>query len=248
MKPVLFQQKILAWFALKGRKNLPWQQPINPYRVWVSEIMLQQTQVTTVIPYFQKFIHHFPDIQSLANAPLDDVLQHWAGLGYYARARNLHKSAQIIHQQGYFPDTVDELIKLSGIGLSTAGAISSIAFNNSAAILDGNVRRVLTRFHAITGWVGITAVSQKLWALSQRYTPDKNVADYTQAMMDLGATLCTRTKPQCEQCPLSADCQAYAQGTVLEYPTPKPKKIKPVKSLVFLLLYHKKQLLLEKRA
>ncbi|MCK4493466.1 MAG: A/G-specific adenine glycosylase, partial [Methylococcales bacterium] len=194
MKPILFQQKILAWFERKGRKNLPWQQPINPYRVWVSEIMLQQTQVTTVIPYFQRFMASFPDLKTLAQASMDDVLQHWAGLGYYARARNLHKSAQIIHQQGYFPDNVEGLIKLPGIGLSTAGAISSIAFNHSAAILDGNVRRVLTRFHAITGWVGTPSVSKKLWELSDCYTPVNQVADYTQAMMDLGAPLCTRTK------------------------------------------------------
>ena len=248
MKALSFQQRLLAWFDLQGRKDLPWQHPVSPYRVWVSEIMLQQTQVTTVIPYFQRFMQAFPDIKTLANAPLDEVLQHWAGLGYYARARNLHKTAIIITESGEFPNSVEKLVALPGIGLSTAGAISSIAFNHSAAILDGNVRRVLARFQAVSGWAGIASVNKKLWEWSRFYTPVARVADYTQAIMDLGATLCTRSKPQCEQCPLIDNCKAYLQGVVAELPTPKPKKISPIKTVVFLMLHNnQQQILLEKR-
>jgi A/G-specific adenine glycosylase len=244
----LFQEKLLHWFDQQGRKNLPWQHPISPYRVWVSEIMLQQTQVTTVIPYFQRFMQRFPDLKTLANASIDEVLEHWAGLGYYARARNLHKTAQIILEKVDFPDNVEALILLPGIGLSTAGAISSIAFNHPAAILDGNVRRVLARIHALSGGSGTPAVTKKLWALSHFYTPQKRVGDYTQAIMDLGATVCTRSTPTCSSCPFLAACKAYLQDKVTDYPSPKPKKIKPVKSLVFLMLYDsKQQVLLEKR-
>ncbi len=248
MTPALFQRHILDWFDLHGRKDLPWQQDINPYRVWLSETMLQQTQVVTVIPYFNAFIARFPTLESLATAPVDDVLQHWSGLGYYARARNLHKTAQRIVELGYFPDTLDELLTLSGIGLSTAGAILSIAFQKSQPILDGNVRRVLARFHAVYGWTGSTPVSKQLWALSAKFTPVERVADYTQAMMDLGATLCTRCKPACHQCPLYSHCQARITDTVALLPTPKPAKTLPVKQLFFLLLRTAdQQVLLEKR-
>lgn len=248
MKASFFQQQLLAWFDQQGRKNLPWQQPLTPYRVWVSEIMLQQTQVMTVIPYFQGFMLAFPDVNTLAHAPIDKVLQRWAGLGYYARARNLHKTANIIANQGYFPDNVEQLVTLPGIGLSTAGAISSIAFDKPAAILDGNVRRVLTRIHALSGWTGLSHVNKKLWELSRFYTPIARVADYTQAIMDLGATLCTRSNPQCQRCPLSENCQAWQQGTVAKLPTPKLKKISPIKTLVFLILQNnQQQILLEKR-
>lgn len=248
MNADFFQKRVLHWFDAHGRKDLPWQQPASPYRVWVSEIMLQQTQVLTVIPYFERFTQRFPDVESLANAPLDEVLTLWAGLGYYARARNLHKAANIIVEQSFFPETVEQLTELSGIGLSTAGAISSIAFNNPAAILDGNVRRVLARFHAVSGWTGDSKINKQLWELSHFYTPIERVADYTQAMMDLGATLCTRSKPRCIDCPLAEDCQALLQGKVNELPTPKPKKIQPVKTIVFLVLENKQgQILLEKR-
>ena len=248
MKAISFQQRLLDWFDKQGRKDLPWQHPVTPYRVWISEIMLQQTQVVTVIPYFQRFMQAFPNIKTLANASLDEVLQHWAGLGYYARARNLHKTAIIIAEQGEFPNNVEKLVALPGIGLSTAGAISSIAFNNSAAILDGNVRRVLARFQALSGWSGTASVNKRLWELSRFYTPVVRVADYTQAIMDLGATLCTRSKPQCEQCPLIENCKAYLQGIVTELPTAKPKKKLPVKTLVFLILHNnQQQILLEKR-
>ncbi len=248
MNPSDFQQNILVWFDQQGRKDLPWQQDITPYRVWLSETMLQQTQVKTVIPYFNAFVEKFPTIDSLAQAPVDEVLHRWAGLGYYARARNLHKTAQIIAEKGRFPDTLDELIALPGIGLSTAGAILSIAFKNSHPILDGNVKRVLTRFKAISGWPGNSVVNKQLWAISTHLTPVDRVADYTQAMMDLGATICTRSKPVCENCPLENHCLARITGTVSLLPTPKLTKTLPVKQLVFLLLSNNRnRILLEKR-
>jgi A/G-specific adenine glycosylase len=243
-----FQQKVLGWFALHGRKDLPWQQNITPYRVWLSEIMLQQTQVTTVIPYFQAFTARFPSLESLATAEIDEVLPYWSGLGYYARARNLHKSAQLMHQQQRFPDTLEELMALAGIGQSTAGAILSIAFHKSHPILDGNVKRVLTRFKGITVWTGDTQVNKRLWEISTELTPVEQCADYTQAMMDLGATICTRSKPLCTACPLASDCVALKMGIVAQLPTLKPKKTLPVKQLVFLLLTNKQQeIFLEKR-
>ncbi|MCF7969676.1 MAG: A/G-specific adenine glycosylase [Methylococcaceae bacterium] len=249
MTPHAFQSNLLQWFDQFGRKDLPWQLPVTPYRVWVSEVMLQQTQVATVIPYFNKFIQRYPDVDALANAPLDEVLSLWAGLGYYARARNLHKAAGLIQQAGYFPDSLESLMALPGIGQSTAGAILSIAFTKSEPILDGNVRRVLARFKAIQGWTGGNAVNKKLWGVSAFYTPEKRVADYTQAMMDLGATLCTRSKPNCSACPLRSNCLAFQQGRVHELPTPKVSKKIPIKQSVFVLLLNQdNEVLLEKRA
>lgn len=248
MTPSTFQQQLLTWFDQHGRKDLPWQKDITPYRVWVSETMLQQTQVSTVIPYFNRFVERFPDIATLAEAPVDDVLHDWSGLGYYARARNLHKTARLIFEQGYFPDTLQELIALPGIGRSTAGAILSIAFNKSHPILDGNVKRVLARFKAIAGWSGASTVNQELWDLSSRFTPSSRVADYTQAIMDLGATLCTRSNPACTDCPLNTDCLAHTTNTVFAFPGAKPIKILPVKRLVFLMLRDDSgRILLEKR-
>lgn len=248
MTPALFQQNILAWFDQHGRKDLPWQKRHTPYRVWLSEIMLQQTQVTTVIPYFNAFTEKFPDIASLANAPIDEVLHLWSGLGYYARARNLHKTAQLIAEQGYFPDNIDQLVKLPGIGQSTAGAILSIAFNKRYPILDGNVKRVLSRFKAVSGWPGNSVVNKQLWAISATLTPKTRVADYTQAMMDLGATLCTRSKPRCVDCPLTSACLARLTDTVQTLPTPKPNKTLPVKQLILLVLRNADHsILLEKR-
>lgn len=232
-----FQQSILNWYDQFGRTDLPWQKAINPYKVWVSEIMLQQTQVNTVIPYYDKFMARFPDLDSLADAPLDTVLQHWAGLGYYARARNLHKSAQMMQQWGYFPDTLEALVSLPGIGLSTAGAILSIAFKQSQPILDGNVKRVLARFHAISGWTGDTKVLQELWRLSALYTPQKRADAYTQAIMDLGATLCTRSKPRCQACPIQIDCLARIEAKTTQLPMPKPRKPLPVKQCYFLIAF-----------
>ena len=231
-----FQHNLLAWFDRYGRKNLPWQNPVTPYRVWLSETMLQQTQVTTVIPYFNAFVARFPDLSSLAQAPVDEVLQYWSGLGYYARARNLHKAAQLMIAQGGFPDTLAALVALPGIGLSTAGAILSIAFNNSHPILDGNVKRVLSRHQAIAGWPGSSQTSKQLWAVSACFTPSNRVADYTQAIMDLGATLCTRSKPNCPACPLQGSCQAWLLGRVSDYPSPKPAKAIPSRQITFLML------------
>jgi A/G-specific adenine glycosylase len=248
MTPSTFQQNILAWFDQYGRKDLPWQQNTTPYRVWLSEIMLQQTQVATVIPYFQAFIAKFPDVESLAQADVDGVLHLWSGLGYYARARNLHKAARIIHEKGLFPDTLDGLMALPGIGQSTASAILSIAFNKPHPILDGNVKRVLARFKAIPGWTGNSQVNNQLWAISASLTPDGRVAEYTQAMMDLGATICTRSKPACEICPLTPGCLAWSTQTVADFPVPRKAKALPVKRLIFLLLQNnRQQVLLEKR-
>lgn len=248
MTPEKFQKNLLDWFDLHGRKDLPWQQDITPYRVWLSETMLQQTQVATVIDYFNAFTGKFPDIESLAQAPEDDVLALWSGLGYYARARNLHKTARIIAAQGYFPNSLDELVNMPGIGRSTAGAVLSIAFNNSHPILDGNVRRVLTRYRAISGWPGSSQVEKLLWEISADLTPVARVADYTQAIMDLGATVCTRSRPACDICPLVGACVARNTDTVAAFPSPKPAKPLPVKEKVFLLLRDPdRQIWLEKR-
>ncbi|MDD4914219.1 MAG: A/G-specific adenine glycosylase [Methylococcales bacterium] len=244
-----FQQQLLAWFEVHGRKNLPWQQGINPYRVWLSEIMLQQTQVGSVIPYFNRFVDRFPDVQTLAAADVDEVLQYWSGLGYYARARNLHKTASMVASGGgEFPKTLDELAGLPGIGRSTAGAILSIACAQSQPILDGNVRRVLARFCAIGGWTGDRKVADKLWDLSRAYTPVQRAGEYTQAIMDLGATLCVRNRPDCRQCPVATGCQALALDLVKVLPEPKPRKPLPVRRLYFLVLQDtEKRILLEKR-
>jgi A/G-specific adenine glycosylase len=245
-----FSTAILQWFADHGRKNLPWQHDITPYRVWLSEIMLQQTQTATVIPYFHQFTSKYPTIQLLSKASIDDVLALWSGLGYYARGRNLHKTAQIIDQNygGIFPDNLDGLIKLPGIGRSTAGAIASISMGKNIAILDGNVKRVLCRFYQIEGWPGTKLVENQLWAIAEQLVPQKNCNDYTQAMMDLGATLCTRSKPKCQICPLVLRCDAYQSNNVLTYPYKKPKKDKPIKNTQFLIFQlPNKKILLEKR-
>ena len=247
---IKFSEKLLKWYDQHGRKDLPWQQNRNAYRVWVSEIMLQQTQVKTVIPYFEKFMQRFPDVVSLANAHEDEVLHHWSGLGYYARARNLHKAAQQVRDehQGEFPLVFEEVLALPGIGLSTAGAILAQAEGQRYAILDGNVKRVLARFHGIHGWTGQTKVQAELWEKAELHTPDKRLADYTQSIMDMGATLCKRGKPECIECPLHSECVAYTTDQVKLLPTPKPKKTLPVKTVRMLLLRNdKQQILLEKR-
>lgn len=245
-----FSRRLLNWFDQHGRKDLPWQQDINPYRVWVSEIMLQQTQVNTVIPYYQRFMARFPSAEALAGADIDEVLALWTGLGYYARARNLHKAAQTIVQEhsGNFPRTPESLEALPGIGRSTAAAIYSIACGGSAAILDGNVKRVLSRHAAIDGWPGKREVEQQLWQLAQAYTPSQRAADYTQAIMDLGATLCRRSKPDCGRCPVSEDCKAKAMQRQSDYPGKKPRKTLPVKTTQMLLIENTQgEILLEKR-
>jgi A/G-specific adenine glycosylase len=220
-----FATDLLAWFEVHGRHDLPWQRDATPYRVWVSEIMLQQTQVKTVIPYFERFVARFPDLVSLAAAPVDDVLAHWSGLGYYARARNLHRAAQLIVERhgGEMPRSLDTLNALPGIGRSTAAAILAQSFGMAHAILDGNVKRVLTRFHAVEGWPGKTAVARELWALAEQHTPETDAAAYTQAIMDLGATVCTRGQPRCEVCPVAPGCAARAAGIESRLPARRPR-------------------------
>jgi A/G-specific adenine glycosylase len=244
-----FNELVLGWYDREGRKTLPWQLDITPYRVWVSEIMLQQTQVNTVIPYFNRFMQKFPQVHDLAAAKLDDVLHLWTGLGYYARARNLHKTAQQVVEQfdGVFPKDVDALSQLPGIGRSTAGAIISISHNTYAPILDGNVKRVLSRVFAVEGWPGELAVAKKLWGIGEEYTPHSRCRDYSQAMMDLGALLCTRSKPACVKCPLQQSCQAFAQGNPQNYPGKKPRKVIPIRQKQLLIILHQQKILLENR-
>lgn len=245
-----FSNEVLRWFEQHGRKDLPWQSGITPYRVWVSEIMLQQTQVSTVIPYFERFMQAYPEVSQLAKAEEDEVLHLWTGLGYYARARNLHKTAKIVSQEhaNKFPSTLEGLEGLPGIGRSTAGAILSLSMQKRAPILDGNVKRVLSRFKAVEGWSGQSKTLNRLWQLAETYTPQQRVAEYTQAMMDLGATVCTRSKPRCQDCPLQSNCIAHATNSTGEYPQPKPRKSLPTRKAFFLLLQNKAgEVLLEKR-
>ncbi len=245
-----FNQALLIWFDQHGRHHLPWQKNPTPYRVWVSEIMLQQTQVNTVIPYFQRFIKHFPSIAALANASQDEVLHLWSGLGYYARGRNLHKSAQIITHElnGTFPEIVEEVIKLPGIGRSTAGAILAQAHQQRHPILDGNVKRVLCRFDAIQGWPGTSSIEKQLWQLADKYTPQIRPRAYTQAIMDLGATICTRSSPSCSLCPVQKACLSKQLSLQAELPTPRPRKKRPTKTAYALILKNEQnEIYLEQR-
>ncbi len=224
-----FAAALLRWFDVSGRKHLPWQQRITPYRVWVSEIMLQQTQVATVIPYYERFMQRFPDVQTLAAAADDEVLHLWTGLGYYARARNLLRAARLIvvEHGGEFPDTLEAVQALPGIGRSTAGAILAISQGRRHPILDGNVKRVLTRYFGVHGFPGETAVERRLWTLADSCTPAHRVADYTQAIMDLGATVCVRSRPLCVVCPMHESCVARREGMQAVLPTPRPRKERP---------------------
>jgi A/G-specific adenine glycosylase len=245
-----FRASLLAWFDRHGRKTLPWQIARSPYRVWISEIMLQQTQVATVIPYFQRFVARFPDVAALAAAPLDEVIALWAGLGYYARARNLHKAAQAVMDlhSGEFPADIEALQNLPGIGRSTAGAILSLGMGRRAPILDGNVKRVLCRSAGLEGWPGETRVDRELWRLSEQYTPTERVADYNQAMMDLGAMVCLKRAPVCVACPLCAACVARRDGLTDAIPAPKPRREQPVRRcLMLVLLNGRGEVWLEKR-
>ena len=230
--------RLLAWFDIHGRTDLPWQQDPRPYRVWVSEIMLQQTQVRAVIGYFERFTARFPDLASLAAADVDEVLHLWSGLGYYARARNLHEAARRVceHHHGALPADIDALQSLPGIGRSTAGAILSLSLDQPHAILDGNVKRVLCRYHAIEEWPGGGPVLRRLWTLAEGHTPRQRSGAYSQAIMDLGATLCTKKRPGCTHCPLSADCRALATNRVHDLPTPRPRAELPRRETVFLIL------------
>lgn len=245
-----FSHRLLRWFDSHGRKDLPWQQQPTPYRVWVSEIMLQQTQVQTVIPYYRRFMQRFPTLQALAVASLDEVLHHWSGLGYYARARNLHKASQQIRDEfnGCLPERVEDLVQLPGIGRSTAGAILSLACGQRHAILDGNVKRVLARYHALEGWPGKTTILKQLWSLSEAVTPTRRVAEYNQAIMDLGATVCVRGRPACDTCPLHTGCEARQQGRQQMLPSPRPRRDLPIRAVQMLLLVNPDQeVFLEKR-
>ncbi|MDH3000481.1 A/G-specific adenine glycosylase [Chelonobacter oris] len=244
-----FARTVLEWYRQYGRKDLPWQQNKTLYRVWLSEVMLQQTQVATVIPYFKRFVATFPDVVSLADAPMDEVLHLWTGLGYYARARNLHKAAQIVRDDyhGEFPTDFEQVWRLPGIGRSTAGAVLSSCLNAPYPILDGNVKRVLARYFALDGWAGDKKVSDQLWQYSEQVTPTAQVADFNQAMMDLGAMVCTRSKPKCGLCPLQADCIADQQQNWQAYPAKKPKKALPEKQAYFLILRQGNTVLLQRR-
>lgn len=238
MQAQQFSRQVLDWYDKYGRKTLPWQIEKTPYKVWLSEVMLQQTQVATVIPYFTRFMARFPGVTDLANAPLDEVLHLWTGLGYYARARNLHKAAKMVAEQygGVFPQTFDDVAALPGVGRSTAGAILSLSLGQHFPILDGNVKRVLARCYAVEGWPGKKEVEKKLWSLSEAVTPAKGVERFNQAMMDLGAMVCTRSRPKCEICPLQLGCVAYATQTWARYPGKKPKQVLPEKVGYFLLM------------
>lgn len=244
-----FSGQVVDWYQLHGRKTLPWQLNKTPYKVWVSEVMLQQTQVVTVIPYFEKFMASFPDIIALANADEDIVLHHWTGLGYYARARNLHKTAKIVRDQydGEFPTNIEQVIALPGIGRSTAGAVLSLSLGQHHPILDGNVKRVLARYFMVEGWYGVKKVENQLWQLTEQLTPVDNVTEFNQAMMDLGASLCSRSKFECEPCPLNSRCKAFNNSVVKQFPHSKPKKAVPKKSCHQLIIQCDDQVLMEKR-
>jgi A/G-specific adenine glycosylase len=243
-----FNQRLIAWQQAQGRHDLPWQVS-DPYRVWLSEIMLQQTQVDTVIPYYQRFLERFPDIASLAEATQDEVMALWSGLGYYARGRNLHAAARqiVARHGGVFPGAIEAIVALPGIGRSTAAAIAVFAFGQRQAILDGNVKRVLCRCFGIDGWPGEATVERRLWGLAESLLPDRDVATYTQGLMDLGATLCRRSRPDCPACPFADDCLANRQGRQAELPEARARKALPEKTTRMLIFLHAGAALLEKR-
>ncbi|MDR0248007.1 MAG: A/G-specific adenine glycosylase [Burkholderiales bacterium] len=245
-----FASRLIAWQRRQGRHHLPWQNTRDAYRIWLSEIMLQQTQVTTVTGYYLRFVQSFPTVQTLAATSLARVLEHWSGLGYYRRAHHLHAAAQSVvnNYGGVFPDTQEQLMTLPGIGRSTAAAIAVFAFGRRAAILDGNVRRLLARHHGIEGFPGLPAVEKTLWALAERLLPKQNLEAYTQGLMDLGAQICTRGKPRCAQCPLRSDCVAYHQNRVHELPTPRSGKTPARRDFCLLILRRNGRVLLEARA
>ena len=246
-----FACALLDWFDRHGRHDLPWQHDPTVYRVWVSEIMLQQTRVAAVIPYYERFTARFPDVDALAAAELDEVLGLWSGLGYYARGRNLHAAARVVvaDHGGRFPETFEGLVALPGIGRSTAGAILALALGQRHPILDGNAKRVLARYHAVAGWPGETAAKERLWKLAERHTPHGRVRDYTQAIMDLGATLCTRTRPGCLLCPVSAGCRAArGAGDPTRFPAPRPRRPYPTREkLVVVMRDARGRVLVERR-
>lgn len=249
MKNLNFAERLIAWQKQHGRQNLPWQKNRDPYRIWVAEILLQQTRVASAIPYYERFLAAFPDLSALAAAPLDAVLAQWAGLGYYSRARNLHRAAQTLATEngGAMPREFDRLLALPGVGRSTAGAIAAVAYGERRAILDGNVKRVLARCFARSGYPGEAAVHRGLWELAESLLPLSQIETYTQALMDLGATLCTPRKPRCPSCPLAEDCAALATQRVAELPTPRPKRELPRRETRVLICRHQRETLLEQR-
>jgi A/G-specific adenine glycosylase len=244
-----FSEMLISWQKVHGRHTLPWQQTKDVYRIWLSEIMLQQTQVVTVIPYYARFLTRFPDVGALAVAPLDEVMAQWSGLGYYSRARNLHRCAQEVVKEygGDFP--VDPLLleKLPGIGRSTAAAISVFSSGTRAAILDGNVIRVLSRIFGVTEYPGNKRVKDKLWELAESLLPDSELKSYTQGLMDFGATLCVRSRPLCHECPFSSCCVAFLENRVKELPIKKPSKGLLLRQTYMLIFVYQDKVLLEKR-
>lgn len=249
MSAAPFAARLLAWHAVHGRHDLPWQRPRSAYRVWLSEIMLQQTRVGTVTPYFRRFVERFPDIAALAAAPLDDVLALWSGLGYYARARNLHRAAQhiVAEHGGEFPTDIDAVCALPGVGRSTAGAILAQAHGQRHAVLDGNVKRVLARHAGVAGWPGEKRVAEALWREAEARLPHARLADYTQAIMDLGATVCVVRAPRCLVCPVSQDCVARRQDRIAERPGARPRRRRPQRERLLLLIRDGERLWFERR-
>jgi A/G-specific adenine glycosylase len=245
-----FAAKVVRWQMKHGRHDLPWQQTRDAYRIWLSEIMLQQTQVATVIPYYRRFLARFPDVKSLAAAAQDDVLKLWSGLGYYSRARNLHRAAHTIvtGHGGRVPREFAALIALPGVGRSTAAAIAVFAFGARHPILDGNVKRLFARRFGVRGYPGDAKVAVALWRETERQLPSRNLEAYTQGLMDLGAAICTRTRPRCDACPLAADCVALKRDAIRKFPAPRPRKALPQRRTQMLVLLHARQVLLEKRA
>ena len=239
-----YSARLIAWQRRHGRHDLPWQGTRDPYRIWLSEVMLQQTQVTAVIPYYERFLRRFPTVAELAAASEDEVLRLWSGLGYYARGRNLHAAARVIDAAGRFPRAAEEIEKLPGVGRSTAAAIAVFAFGERAAILDGNVKRVLARHFGVEGW----PLAERLWPRAERLLPANNIETYTQALMDLGATVCTRSAPRCDACPVRAGCKARKSKRTAQIPAPRPRKSLPRRAVTWLLLLDRGQILMEKRS
>ena len=244
-----FAARLVAWQKKSGRRDLPWQNTRDPYRIWLAEIMLQQTQVATVIPYYERFLAAFPDVASLAAAPIERLLEHWSGLGYYRRAHLAHRAAQAVvaEHRGRFPRTAAVLATLPGIGRSTAAAIAAFATGARGAILDGNVKRVLARHRGIAGFPGDTKVERRLWQHAEALLPEREIATYTQALMDLGATVCLRARPRCDACPVAQDCIARREARIGELPAPRPKKPLPRRAVTVLLLERLGEVLLERR-
>ena len=242
-----FSERLLRWFEQHGRHDLPWQVTNDPYKVWVSEIMLQQTQVKTVLQYFDRFMQRFPTVQDLGNASWNEVAPFWAGLGYYARARNLHKAAGMVAEKGRFPENLEEWMELSGVGRSTAGALMSLGLRQFGAIMDGNVKRVLSRYFALDGDSMSSGFIKNIWHIAEQLTPQTRAHDYNQAIMDLGATICTPKKPLCVYCPMQSDCMALKQNRVLELPQKPARKATPTRHATVLMIQHNQQLLWQQR-